>query len=78
MVSLSLSLRLHGNMRRFRACLKQLIVAKLVVKRGESSREARDYREFCLKLFLARGSFATKRRMFFYFMAVAQRRVAEP
>ena len=63
MVNLSLSLRLHGNMRRFRACLKQLIAAKLVIKQGESSREARDYREFCLKLFLARGSFAAKRRM---------------
>ena len=42
MVDLSLSLRLHGNMRRFRACLKQLIEpceasdqARRVVKRGQ-------------------------------------------
>jgi len=63
MVNLSLSLRLHGNTRRFRACLKRLVAAKLVIKQGESSMEARDYREFCLKLFLARGSFAARRRM---------------
>ena len=41
---------------------------RLVIKRGESLREARDYREFCLRLFVARGSFATKRCMFFLWL----------
>ena len=63
MVNLSLSLRLHGNMRRFRACLQRLIATRLVIKHGQASPEAKAYREFCLNLFLSRGTHVAKRRM---------------
>lgn len=63
LVQLSLSLRLRGNMRRFRACMKSVVMEKLVVRVGESSAEHKEYREFCLKLFLSRGAHAAKRRM---------------
>lgn len=63
MVQLSLSLRLRGNMKRFRSCLQAVISSKLQLKMGESSREARGYRNDCLQLFLSRGSFAARRQM---------------
>lgn len=62
MIHLSLSLRLSGNMRRFRACLAKVVSSKLKVLTEPPPREADEYRGFCLGLFLSRGPAAARRR----------------
>lgn len=62
LIHLSLSLRMSGHMKRFRACLRSVVRMKLVLLPGKASAEAHEYRSFVLKLFLSGGSFAAKRR----------------
>lgn len=63
MIRLSLSLRLSGNMRRFRACMVNLVRARLKIIQHPPSPEADEYRQFCFDLFLSRGPRAAQRRM---------------
>lgn len=62
MVNLSLSLRLAGNMKRFRACLRRVVASRLKILDGAATIEATAYRLECLRLFLARGSHSARRR----------------
>ena len=62
MVNLSLSLRLSGNMIRFRACVRGVVASRLKIMRGEPSPAALAYRLHMLQLFLSRGSGAARRR----------------
>ena len=62
LVHLSLSLRMSGHMKRFRACMRTVVESKLTLLQGACSAEAADYRSYILELFLARGHFAAKRR----------------
>ena len=62
MINLSLSLRLSGNMKRLRACVKQVVLSSLVILTRPASVAAAEYRRTCLDLFLARGTRAAQRR----------------
>lgn len=62
MAHLGLSLRMSGRMKRFRACLRKVVLLKLLLLPGQSSAVARAHREFVLKLFLSRATFAAKKR----------------
>ena len=63
MVHLSLSLRLSGMMRRFRACVRGVVARMLKIMHGTPPPEAERYRAFCLDLFLSRGSHSARRRV---------------
>ena len=62
MVHLSLSLRMSGDMKWFRACMRTVVESKLTLLQGACSAKAADYRSYILELFVARGQFAAKRR----------------
>jgi hypothetical protein len=54
-VRFSLALRAGTAMRQFRAALRAVLLEKLVVLRGESSREASEHRASVLSVFVSRG-----------------------
>ena len=62
LVHLSLSLRMSGHMKLFRACMRTVVESKLTLLQGACGAEAADYRSYMLELFLVRGQFAAKRR----------------
>ena len=62
LVHLSLSLRMSGHMKRFRACMRTIVESKLTLLQGACSAEAADYRSYILNLFLAGSQFVAKRR----------------
>lgn len=63
MVNLALSLRLVGNMRRFRACLKAVVRKRLQLLPGDPPATAAIYREHILNLFCSQGPRAADRWM---------------
>lgn len=63
MIQLSLSLRLSGNMARFRACVRRVVASKLVILNQPPSPDADAYRQKCLDLFVTGGADAARRRM---------------
>lgn len=62
MINMSLSLRLAGNMKRFRACMSAMVASRLQVLDGQPPADATAYRLGCIRLFLARGSHSGRRR----------------
>ena len=63
MVNFSLSLRVSGNMARFRSCLRAVVATRLKIMQGEPGTAANEYRTYCLRSFLSRGANAARRRM---------------
>ena len=62
LVHLSLSLRMSGHTKWFRACMRTVVESKLTLLHGACSAKAADYCSYILELFVDRGQFAAKRR----------------
>ena len=74
LVHLSLSLRMSGHMKQFRACMCTVMELKLALLQSAFGAEAADYRSHILELFLARGQLFAMRRSL---VGVVQRRLAK-